>query len=366
MPPIPYSLHIDQPMLDDLYLRLRRARLPRDLGIGWEHGTKRSFLRELLEHWEERFDWRAQEAHLNELPQFIWEDLHFVHQRSGLPGAVPLVLLHGWPDSCFRYQKVIPRFAEMREGVSFHVIAPTLPGFPLSPAKHHSNRETARHIWRLLTQELGYDRFVVSGGDGGSVVGQILALDHPQSVSLLHLTDIGWHATMNLDPKQVSWSEKHFLEHSKKSFMKDGPYAMLQSTRPRDLAPAFNDSPVALASWILDRFHSWSDRGFTRDELLTNITLYWVTQAIGSSIWSYYAESRSPSLTNQEYVEPPVAMALFPKDAGGVPPRKLAERTLNVQRWSKLPQGSHFGALEEPELYVQDVIDAVKELQVIH
>jgi pimeloyl-ACP methyl ester carboxylesterase len=354
-----HRIHIDQPTLDDLQTRLRRARLPRDLGQDWEHGTNRAFLREMLDYWRDGFDWRAQEVMLNELPQFVWQDLHFVYQRSAQANATPLVLLHGWPDSCFRYRKVIPRFADL----GFDVIAPTLPGFPLSPGDHSSNRETAQQIWRLLTQELHCDRFVVAGGDGGSVVGQILALDHPESVSLLHLTDIGWHATMSLDPNQVTFTEKRFLEHSKKSFMKDGPYAMLQSTRPRDLAPALNDSPVALASWVLDRYHSWSDRGFSKDELLTNLTLYWATQKIGSSIFSYYAESRAPSLSASEHVERPVAVANFPKDnTGGNPPRKLAERTLNVQRWSESPRGGHFAALEEPDLYVRDVLEAVREL----
>jgi len=212
-----------------------------------------------------------------------------------------------------------------------------------------------------MTDVLGYSRFGVVGGDGGSVLAQILAIDHPDAIAAIHLTDLGWHV-YDVDPSSLSSPEQKYLEHAKKRFLADMAYAMVQNTRPRSLATALNDSPVGLASWIVDRFHSWSDAGdvdrsFGRDELLTNVMLYWVTQSIGPSMYNYFAEVRSPSLTPADRVLRPVGLALFPKDIGhAIPPRALAERTLNVTRWTEMPRGGHFPAWEEPELFAQDVI----------
>jgi pimeloyl-ACP methyl ester carboxylesterase len=196
---------------------------------------------------------------------------------------------------------------------------------------------------------------------------QILAIDHPDSVIALHLTDLGWHVAAT-NPESVSKPERKYLQAAQKRFMADGAYAMVQTTEPRTLAPALTDSPVGLASWIVDRFHSWSEpfgdaagerqTGLSKDDLLTNIMLYWVTGAIGPSMFNYYAEAQSPSLTAADRVPHPVAvaLALFPRDIGGVPPRALAERTLNVQRWTEMPRGGHFAALEEPALFARNVL----------
>lgn len=187
-----------------------------------------------------------------------------------------------------------------------------------------------------------------------------MALEHPDAVLGLHLTDLGWHA-LGVDPATVSRADRKFLEGAKKQQQADGAYALVQMAQPRSLAATLADSPVGLASWIIDRFHSWSDcdgdldRKLSKDDLLTNIMIYWVTETIGSSMFSYHAEVRAPSLTTADRVEVPVAMALFPKEPAGIPPRSLAERTLNVQRWTEMPRGGHFAALEEPDLYANDV-----------
>ncbi|HEY3666701.1 MAG TPA: alpha/beta hydrolase, partial [Polyangiaceae bacterium] len=256
---------------------------------------------------------------------------------------------------------------------SFDVVVPSLPGFPLTSPPERAAREqptkhTAQLLWRTMTELLGYPRFAVAGGDTGSAVAQRLAIDHPEAVIGVHLTDIGWHAA-NVDAASVTKPEQRYLAAAKKQLMADGAYLAVQTTRPRSLAAGLNDSPVGLASWLLDRFHSWSDSGdleqsFGRDDLLTNIMLYWVTQSIGSSIFNYYAEARAPSLTPADYVERPVALALFPKDIGGPPPRRLAERTLNVQRWTEMPRGGHFAALEEPGLFATDVTEFFRPLRV--
>jgi pimeloyl-ACP methyl ester carboxylesterase len=362
----PYKIDVHQDVLDDLRERLEQTRwaeLPGE--ADWAFGTRRAYLRELIEYWRSGFEWRVQEARLNELPQFKARvgatDVHFVHVRGPQAGKMPLLLLHGWPDSFFRFHKVIPLL-----GASFDLVVPSLPGFPLTgPLRgggpDQPTRQSAEVLWRLMNDVLGYSRFGVVGGDGGSVLAQILAIDHPEGIAAIHLTDLGWHV-YNVDPASLSRSEQEYLEGSKKRFLSDMAYAMLQNTRPRSLATALNDSPVGLASWIVDRFHSWSDSGdvdasFGRDELLTNVMLYWVTQTIGPSMYNYFAEVRSPSLTPADRVERPVGLALFPKDIGGaIPPRRLAERTLNVQRWTEMPRGSHFAAWEVPELFAGDVL----------
>jgi pimeloyl-ACP methyl ester carboxylesterase len=217
-----------------------------------------------------------------------------------------------------------------------------------------------------MTEVLGHRRYGAAGGDGGSAFAQILAIDHPQAIVGVHLTDLGWHVG-NVDPQSLPKRERDYLEASRERFMADGAYAMVQSSRPRSLAPALEDSPAGLASWIVDRFHSWSDGGdieksFGLDHLLNNIMLYWITQTAASSVYGYFAEARSPSLQPGDRVERPVGLALFPKDIGGIPPRSFAERTLNVQHWSEMPRGSHFAPLEEPALYARDVVDFFRML----
>jgi pimeloyl-ACP methyl ester carboxylesterase len=370
----PFRIDIEQNVLDDLQARLQRTRWRSFTAeSGWDAGTRHDWLKDLVQYWHTRYDWRQQEAKLNALPQFkarIDEaDLHFIHVKGRGTQPVPLLLLHGWPDSFFRFHKVIPTFSD-----SFDVVVPSLPGFAFTgPVQRASQEQPMRHsahlVWRLMTDVLGYERFAVAGGDGGSAIAQILAIDHPEAVIGIHLTDLGWHVA-NVDPSSLSKSEQKYLEASRKRFMADGAYAMVQTTRPRSLAAGLNDSPAGLASWIVDRFHAWSDcRGdietsFSKDDLLTNIMLYWVTQTIGSSMFGYYAESRSPSLTPADHVDRPVGLALFPKDIGGIPPRSFAERTLNVQRWTEISRGGHFAALEEPELFARDVLDFFRSLRV--
>ncbi len=370
--PDPFRIRVEQRVLDDLQARLARTRWGATRqSDGWEHGTSRSYLRHLIDYWCSGYDWRKHEAKLNTLPHFKARvgpaNLHFVHARGRGSGPMPLLLLHGWPDSFYRFHKVVSSFAD-----SFDVVVPSLPGFAFTGAVQHANQEqptrkSAELIWRLMTEVLGYDRFLVAGGDGGSVFAQIMAIDHPESVIGVHLTDLGWHA-FSVDPAILSKAERKYLEASKKAFMADGAYAMVQRTRPQSLAAGLTDSPVGLASWIADRFHSWTDPdvedGVEVDDLLTNIMIYWVTRTIGSSMFSYYAESQSPSLTPADHVDRPVALALFPKDIGGsVPLRSFAERTLNVVRWTEMPRGGHFAALEVPELFARDVVDFSRQLQ---
>ena len=366
----PFRIDVAQDVLDDLQVRLDRTRWAGTIeGSGWDRGTSNAYVRDLVGYWRTGYDWRRHEARLNALPQFTARvdgaDLHFI--LSGRrPRTTPLVLLHGWPDSFYRFHKVIPMLSDPLGGDpkdAFDVVVPSLPGFPFTGRlrqvpRHQPTRHAAHLIWRLMTEVLGFERFAVAGGDGGGAIAQILAIDHPESVIGIHLTDLGWHVS-SVDPASLSRHEQHYLAAANKRFMADGAYAMVQMTQPRSLAAGLTDSPAGLASWIVDRFHAWSDGDlearFGKDDLLTNIMLYWVTRTIGSSVFHYFADARSPSLTPADHVDRPVGVALFPADIAGNPPRTFAERTLNVQRWTEMPRGGHFAALEVPELYARDV-----------
>ena len=222
-------------------------------------------------------------------------------------------------------------------------------------------RHAASLMFNLMTDVLGYTQFVVAGGDGGSPLAQTMAIDYPDVVKAIYITDPGWH-TQGVDLADLSKKEKKYAEKGKQAFMKQGAYAMMQTTKPQTLAYALNDSPAALASWILDRFYFWCDgdgdieKSFTKDELLTNIMIYWSTQTIASSMRAYKMEALSPTLTAKDYVKTPTGLGLFPKDIGGIPPREFVERTVNVQHWTEFERGGHFTAWEEPELMATDLL----------
>jgi pimeloyl-ACP methyl ester carboxylesterase len=378
----PFEIRIPDDILSDLKQRLKHTRwlAPLKKDADWEYGTSMEYLKEFTNYWQHTYNWREQEEELNTFNHFKSRvddyRIHFIHHHGKESNPVPLLLLHGWPDSFYRFHKIIPMLTDpalvgAETSVSFDVIVPSLPGFgftdcPKKQTQQQPVRHTAELLWKLMTEILGYKKFMVAGGDGGSPIAQVIAIDHPESVMGIYLTDLGWHAS-SVDPTGLTDKEQHYLKASQKSFMKQGAYAMLQTTKPQTLAYNLTDSPVGLASWILDRFHFWSDgeieKSFSKDELLTNIMIYWVTGTIASSVRGYRLETKSPSLTPKDYVKTPAGLGLFPKDIGGIPPREFAERTLNIQHWKEMPGGGHFTAWEEPELMAADLQDFLNELK---
>ena len=376
----PFRIDIPEQVLDDLRARLLRTRRPRVLKAGgWNGGSDPDYLDELIRYWRTDYDWRRQERELNQLAHFTARlgdaNIHYVHETALGVRTVPLLLLHGWPDSFLRYRKAIPHLIGSEYGeeeLTFDVVVPSLPGFAFTgpvtrPAEIPAIQHAAQLMHRLMTEVLGYDTFVVAGGDGGSAIAQSLAIQYPNSVSAVHLTDIGWHDHGG-DASSLTDIEQQYLAAANRAFMQDGAYVMVHASQPRALAVSLNDSPSGLASWIVDRFHSWCDsprhleRSFSMDEILTNITIYWVTQTIGSSIYGYLEETRRPSLRHGDYVDRPVGFAIFPRDLGGFPPRRLAERSLHVVRWAEMPSGGHFGAWECAEEFTKELKSFVDSL----
>jgi pimeloyl-ACP methyl ester carboxylesterase len=345
----PFRIDVPDAVLADLADRLRRTRWPAVVeGVGWDRGTDPAFLRSLVAYWAEEFDWRAREAALNELPHFRANGLHFLHQTGA---GLPVLLLHGWPDSFLRYVKVLPLLA------GHPVIVPSLPGFGFSDPPRHigmSTRPAMADRMAELMAELGYERYVVSGGDIGSATAEAVAARHPGRVVGLHLTDVPFWRLFTIDPAELSPPERDFLAAGQDWSRREGGYQALQSTKPTTAAYGLGDSPVGLAGWIVEKLRSWSGdfAAFTRDEVLTHVTLYWVTNTIGSSFGPYV--ERPTVADNADPVRAPVAVSAFPAEPVSAP-REYAERFYDLRQWIEHDRGGHFAAMEVPDLFAADL-----------
>lgn len=376
----PFRIEIKQSILDDLQERLSRSRLASGMKeAGWDYGVSPAYLEELCRYWRSEFDWRKQESHLNSFKQFRTEvdgvGLHFIHERGKSENAIPLLLVHGWPDSFARFLKIIPLLTDpAAHGATgqpcFDVVVPSLPGFGFSdrPQKPGLTFNFADLLKKLMVKELGYSRFAMQGGDWGASVAEHMARSHAASLIGIHITDVPFFHMFE-KPREPSGAEEAYLKAMQAWSQKEGAYGLIQSTKPQTVAMGLNDSPVGLASWLIEKFRAWSDcdgdleRRFSKDEMLTHIMIYWVTQTIDSSFFPYYdmanagavrwiSETVKGLVGSRDQV--PAGFALFPKDLVP-PPREWAERFFNVQRWTEMPRGGHFAALEEPELLAQEL-----------
>lgn len=369
----PFTVQVPQGVLDDLKDRLARTRWPDEVeGAAWDYGTNLSYLKTLVDYWQHEFEWRKQEEKLNQFAHFRADidgvGIHFIHERGRGLDPLPLILTHGWPGSFFEMFKIIPLLTNpARHGAdpadSFDVIVPSLPGFGFSdrPSVRGMTMTKTADLWaRLMQDVLGYSHFAAAGGDIGAGVTQRLAASHPDLLVGIHLTYLG---SAFSPPEQTSLSEaeQRYLQAGQQWSMQEGAYARIQATKPQTLAYGLNDSPVGLAAWIIEKFRTWSDchgeieRRFSKDELLTNIMIYWVTQTIHSSIRTYYENAHASSMLQPgKPINVPVGFALFPKEIS-LPPREWAERRLHVQRWREMPRGGHFAAMEEPELLAEEL-----------
>ena len=367
----PFTIRVADSAIADLRARLAKARIPEPLqGDGWTHGTDIRYLRELVAYWRDRFDWRAQERRLNQLEQFTTSidglTIHFVHRRSKRADAMPLLVTHGWPGSFVEFTKIIgPLTDPAAHGGApedaFHVVMPSIPGFGFSQAPREPGFDPARiaQIEATLMARLGYTRYGVQGGDWGSIIGTQVALADTPHVAGLHINMCIGGAPAGADANAgLTDRERERLKLRQAWQAEETGYQQIQGTKPQTIGVALNDSPVGLAAWIVEKFRSWCDcEGhpetiFTKDELLTNITLYWVTQTAASSARIYYESRRATP--NPRRIEVPTACADFPKEVIWSP-RKWLEARYNITRWTEMPKGGHFAAMEQPQLLVEDV-----------
>jgi pimeloyl-ACP methyl ester carboxylesterase len=382
--PEPFRFCASDADLHDLLIRVRSARLPHSIpGSAYAYGMDVDYMRELLAYWSDVFSWRERERALNGLRHFTMDvgglRVHFIHERGEGETPCPLVLTHGWPGSFLEFRKLIPllthpsRYGENASD-AFDVVVPSLPGYGFSEAARSpgmSNRRIAQ-LWAELMRALGYERFGAQGGDWGAGVSTWLARDFPERIIGVHLNYVPGSYTPSLGDTVLRPEERVFIEERDRWRASHGGYGQLQSTEPQTLAYALSDSPVGLAAWIIDKFRAWSDCGgdverrFTKDELLENVTLYWLTHTIESSMRLYY-ESRATPLhfAPGERVNVPVGVAVFPLEAPR-PPRSWVERAYNVTHWSEMESGGHFAALEEPEALASDIRTFFRPLMVGH
>jgi pimeloyl-ACP methyl ester carboxylesterase len=381
-PPTPFHLYIPDQTLQDLRQRLTRVRWPDEPpGPPWSTGSSVAYMQDLVDYWRDRFDWRAQEAALNRFRQFKVPlggiDLHFIHEPGSGPNPMPLLLTHGWPGSVVEFHKILPMLTDpARFGAdpadAFTVVAPSLPGYTLSFApgqKRFGVEAIAETFAELMTDVLGYRRFAAQGGDWGAFVTSRLGYQFAERLIGIHVNLLA----VRRDPKMLenpTAEEKLFLEQLNHFLKEETGYQWIQGTRPTTLAFGLMDSPAGLAAWIVEKFRSWSDNdgdiesAISRDEMLTNIMLYWATGAIGSSFWPYYARMHGPwPIPEGARIAVPTGYAQFPKEILR-PPRSVAERSYgNIQRWTEMDKGGHFAALEQPEALAREIREFFRPLR---
>jgi pimeloyl-ACP methyl ester carboxylesterase len=358
----PFRVAVDDAVLDDLRARLERARFADPVaGTGWEYGAEIDEIRDLVAYWRDGYDWRAAEARLNELDQFTTaiddQRIHFVHVRSPRADALPLLLVHGWPGSIVEFLDVIPQLRD-----EFHLVVPSLPGYGFSEAPKVPGWDIARvaRAFVELMARLGYPRYGAQGGDWGAQITTRMALLDPEHC-------VGLHLNMPIagppaEEIPLSDEEQADLAIMARFQREDAAYAAVQGAHPQTLGVALDDSPAGLLAWIVQRFRDWSDcdgvlaRSFTRDQLLTNVMLYWVTRSFTSSARLYWETMHSGVLREPlAPVDVPTGVARYPKEEILRFPRSWVEQRYRVTHWIDMPRGGHFAAMEEPELFADDV-----------
>jgi pimeloyl-ACP methyl ester carboxylesterase len=363
----PFTIAVTDEVLSDLGARLRDTRWPEAApGPAWEQGTDLAYLQDLVAYWVDGFDWRARERELNALHHFRATvdgvRIHFIHERSPGGHGIPLILTHGWPSSFVELLALVPLLSD-----TFDLVIPSLPGYGFSDRPHRTgvtSRFTAG-LWHQLMRGLGYERYGAHGADWGAGVSTFMALDDPEPMIGLHLANLDNAPYTGPGARPLSDAERAYVADFQRWLDEERAYGAIQSTRPQTLAYGLNDSPAALAAWILEKWRQWGDtagdleRRFPRDFLLTNVTLYWATATIVTSMRDYFDNRWSPetAIGPDDFVRVPTAISVsehnfFPE---GEMPREWAERLYDVRCWTPMPRGGHFPAAEEPELLADDI-----------
>lgn len=364
-----FKCHISQAAIEDLTIRIGQTRWTDEIkDSGWVYGANLSYIRELADYWLNKFNWRKVEDEINQYPNYIAEidgiKVHFLHIKGTGKISVPLIITHGWPGSFLEMMKLIPLLTTNAE-LSFDLIIPSLIGFGFSQKINIAgcNLWFIADLWAKLIGELGYEKVLAQGGDFGAGISTALALRHPDKMLGLHLNYIpGSYFPFLSEAETFTTEEIQFHKSSDDWSKTEGAYGHQHRTKPLTLAYSLNDSPAGLCAWIVEKFYGWSDcKGnienvFTKDELLANVTLYWFTETIHSSIRLYNENSKAPlHFLKDDFINIPVGIAKFHKEEP-FPPRKFIERGYNIQHWTDIPKGGHFAAMEQPVLLANDLI----------
>lgn len=366
----PFSVKVPQRVLDDLSSRLKNVRWPDEITDSvWNYGANLSYMKELTTYWFKTFDWRKVEHNINAHPNFIADidgiKIHFIHIKGKGKKSIPLIITHGWPGSFLEMMKLIPLLTNDPD-LSFDLVIPSVIGFGFSDKSSRAgcNSDFIANLWHKLMTKLGYAKYGVQGGDIGAGISTWLSLKHPKNIIGLHLNYIpGSYKPFMQEKEQLTVEVKEFQKDAGRWLSQEGSYAQQHSSKPITLAYGLNDSPVGLCAWIVEKFHGWSDNNgsienaFSKDELLANVTLYWITQTIHSSIRIYNENSKHPLIFGVgDFVKIPVGFAKFPKELP-TPPRSYIEKGFNIRHWTEMPAGGHFAAAEQPHLFAQDIRD---------
>jgi microsomal epoxide hydrolase len=377
----PFTIAIPDADLDDLRQRLARTRLSEQLpDAGWDYGTERGFLAELIEYWRDDYDWGRAEAMLNEFDNFVTEvdgaRVHFIHAPSPEPDALPLVVTHGWPGSVVEFMEIIRPLSDPRAhggdpADAFHVVCPSIPGYAFSGPTRERGWGPRRiaEAWAALMAGLGYERYGAQGGDWGAMISTQLGLADPDHLVGIHLNMVVAPPPPDLDFEHLREDEQVALATYEYYGRVDSGYSKIQGTKPQTIGYALDDSPAGLAGWIVEKFRTWSDcegdveRSFTKDQLLDNVMLYWLTGTAHSAGRLYYEAEQTSGFVPGTRIEVPVGVAAFPAEIIR-PPRHWAEQRYDVRHWTEMPRGGHFAAFEEPDLLVADVRGFFRPLRV--
>jgi pimeloyl-ACP methyl ester carboxylesterase len=373
LPIQPFSIHVEEEVLTDLRARIRRTRWPDPApGPSWEQGTDLEYLKDVCAYWADGFDWRAQERELNGFHHYRADIdgvlIHFVHEGARQGNGIPLILTHGWPSSFFELLPLVPYLTDPVghgiDGPAFDVVIPSLPGYGFSERPTRANYRDVAQLWHGLMRGLGYGRFGAGGGDFGAGVATVMALDDPAPMIGVHLSNLEIDPSIGEGSRPLSEMERAYLAERQAWDDRERGYSAIQSTKPQTLGYGLTDSPAALAAWILEKWRSWADTSgdiegcFSRDWLLTMVTLFWVTGTITRSTRDYFDNRwHAIPIGPEDFVTVPTGIANFATQyvPEGRPPREWAERLYNLQRWTEMPRGGHFAAAEEPEGLARDI-----------
>ena len=379
----PFTIKIPDAVLKDLKERLARARFPDQLvGAGWTYGTDLEYLQQLVRYWRDKYDWREQERKLNKLPQFKTNidglNIHFVHRRSPEPNAFPILMIHGWPGTFFEFSKMVEPLADPRNHGgkpedAFHVVVVSLPGYGFSerPNRMGHSRQRTGQIFIELMKRLGYTRYGVQAGDVGYAVATLMALADPGNMAGLHLNRCSGAPPDPKNPNAGLTAEEIRLKDQPRFGPDERGYQVIQGTKPQTLGYALNDSPVGLAAWIVEKYRRWCDCNgdpeniFTKDELLTTVMIYWVTETATSAARYYYEGQHIPEPPYAPlpgFVKVPTGCTVFPGEVGFTP-RSWAATWFNVKRFTMMPKGGHFAALEQPVLLTNELREFFREVR---